>query len=232
MNNEVFVFSGVSTPQLSNIEFKINKGEKVVLFGPSGAGKSSLLFLFNRLKDPTEGRIHYRDKPITDYHVASLRKQVGLVMQSHHLFPGTVYDNLQYGPSLFESWDEGQASELLEMVALPQTILHKNVNQLSGGEKQRISFARTLANRPDVLLLDEPTSALDERTTEEIEDLLKMLGKEKNLTMIMVTHDLSQAKRLGDRGMFMSEGKLLVDQPVEEIFTSPENETLKNFLNR
>ncbi|WP_254901841.1 ABC transporter ATP-binding protein [Thalassobacillus devorans] len=215
---------------LHNLNFKINKNEKVILFGPSGAGKSSLLFLFNRLRDPKQGDINYNGKPITEYVISQLRRKVGLLLQSPNLFPGTVLDNLKYGPSLCGEWNPDDAKKLLEYVQLPESYLNRKVDQLSGGEQQRVSLGRTLANSPDVLLLDEPTSALDYRTAEEIEEVLERLIEEHQLTMIMVTHDLKQAKRLGERGLFLMDGELKEDGDLESMLTDPKTEELKEFI--
>ncbi|MFG6121058.1 ABC transporter ATP-binding protein [Thalassobacillus sp. B23F22_16] len=230
MEHTVFQFQNVSDDILHNLNFEINKNEKVILFGPSGAGKSSLLFLFNRLRDPKQGDINYNGKPITEYVISQLRRKVGLLLQSPNLFPGTVLDNLKYGPSLCGEWNPDDAKKLLEYVQLPESYLNRKVDQLSGGEQQRVSLGRTLANSPDVLLLDEPTSALDYRTAEEIEEVLERLIEEHQLTMIMVTHDLKQAKRLGERGLFLMDGELKEDGDLESMLTDPKTEELKEFI--
>ncbi|MCA0982754.1 phosphate ABC transporter ATP-binding protein [Halobacillus yeomjeoni] len=226
----MFRFENVSQEPLKDLTFTIEKNEKVILFGPSGAGKSTLLYLFNRLHDPETGRIEYKGKSIREHSVTNLRKNVGLVLQAPNLFPGTVLDNLKYGPSLFDEWDESQAKTLLEYVQLPTSYLDRDVNQLSGGEKQRVSLARTLANSPEVLLLDEPTSALDYRTAEEIEEVLEQLIDEQQLTMVMVTHDMNQAKRLGDRGLFIMDGNLQEDGRIPEMLENPKTKLLADFL--
>lgn len=226
----MFVFEDVSNGILTNITFEINKGEKVIVFGPSGAGKSTLLHMFNRLHDPREGTITFNHNLLDSYPVPSLRRKVGLVMQEPNLFPGTVLDNIKFGPSLENKWNEEKAYALLNDVQLPEDFLRKDIDELSGGEQQRVSLARTLANEPDVLLLDEPTSALDQRTTEEIENVLLHLVESHKLTVIMVTHNLMQAKRLGTRGLFLSEGKLMEDGALPDMLETPDSDQLKNFL--
>ncbi|WP_237458378.1 phosphate ABC transporter ATP-binding protein [Pontibacillus yanchengensis] len=226
----MYSFQNVSKGPLQNINLSIETGEKVIIFGPSGAGKSTLLHLFNRLQDPDSGEILFNGKSLSSYHIPNLRTQAGLVMQAPHLFPGTVLENIKYGPSLRGKWREKEAEELLSYVQLPAEYKNRDVNHLSGGEQQRVSLARTLANKPDVLLLDEPTSALDQHTIEEIEEVLECLIQENQLTMIMVTHNLRQAKRLGDKGLFLSEGEILESGPISTMLQNPTTESLQSFL--
>ncbi|MCA0970088.1 ATP-binding cassette domain-containing protein [Halobacillus litoralis] len=226
----MFRFENVSQPPLQHVSFTIEERDKVILFGPSGAGKSTLLYLFNRLRDPEEGSIYFQGDPIEDHPISSLRKKVGLVLQAPHLFPGTVLDNLKYGPALFNEWDQRDPKKLLEYVQLPSSFLEREVDQLSGGEQQRVSLARTLANEPDMLLLDEPTSALDNRTAEDIEDVLESLIEEQQLTMLMVTHNMRQARRLGNRGLFISDGALQEDGRIPDMLDAPSTEALSQFL--
>ncbi|MFD1018744.1 ABC transporter ATP-binding protein [Thalassobacillus hwangdonensis] len=229
MSDVLFSFKGVAKAPLNDLNFTIGHNEKIILFGPSGAGKSSTLFLFNRLKDPDQGKIEFMGKPIETYNITELRKQVGLVLQSPNLFPGTVKDNIKYGPSLFGEWKEEDGKKLLEYVQLPGSYLDRDVDQLSGGEQQRVSLARTLANSPKVLLLDEPTSALDYRTAEEIEEVLECLIEEQKLTMVMVTHNMNQAKRLGERGLFIHDGRIVEDGRIPDMLDHPETDALKEF---
>lgn len=226
----MFHFEDVHQGVLHNLNFTIEKQDKVILFGPSGAGKSTLLFLLNRLNDPDKGIIYFNGKPIEAQPITELRKKVGLVLQAPNLFPGTVLDNIKYGPSLFGEWDEREGKKLLDYVQLPSSYLDRDVEQLSGGEKQRVSLARTLANSPEVLLLDEPTSALDYRTAEEIEEVLEELIEEHRLTMLMITHNLNQARRLGNRGLFLSDGRLLEDGRIPDMLDHPEKKELAEFL--
>ncbi|MBM7552292.1 ABC transporter ATP-binding protein [Thalassobacillus pellis] len=230
MENYLFDFHGVSKDILNDLNFTIKKNEKIILFGPSGAGKSSALFLFNRLRDPDSGKIYYKGEPIQSCEISQLRKNIGLVLQAPNLFPGTVLDNLKYGPSLFDEWEDSRAEELMDLIQLPENYLHRDVDQLSGGEQQRVSLGRTLANKPEVLLLDEPTSALDVRTSEEIEGVLEKLIEVHQLTMVMVTHNLRQAKRLGERGIFMKEGKIVEDGNISRLLMEPESKALQEFL--
>ncbi|MBB5173120.1 ATP-binding cassette domain-containing protein [Texcoconibacillus texcoconensis] len=221
----------VSSERLTNIHLSIEEGTIVNLIGPSGGGKSSLLMLLNRLEDPLEGEILYKGEPITNIELGKLRRMIGLVQQTAALFEGTVEDNLKYGPSLTGAWGSAMGRDLLDQVSLPQTYLQKYVDELSGGEKQRVAFARALANKPRILLLDEVTSALDVRNVECIEQRLYELIESKKVEgMFMVTHDISQAKRMGSHTVFMSEGKIVEQGETKEILTHPETTRLKQFL--
>ncbi|QQK81924.1 phosphate ABC transporter ATP-binding protein [Salicibibacter cibi] len=220
----------VHTPILQNISLQVKKGEIITLIGGSGAGKSSLLMLLNRLADPDKGMISFRGRDVRDYEIPKLRKSIGMVLQSSSLFKGTVADNLAFGPKLFQEWEENMGEELLEHVQLPASYLHRDVETLSGGEQQRVAFARTLANRPDVLLLDEVTSAVDLKNEELIEAFLLEILSINVEAIMMVTHDVKQARRLGDRTIFMENGKIVETGPTEGLFTNPQTEQLKYFL--
>ncbi len=226
----LFSLKDVWTPVLHNLSLDVETGEFLTVIGPSGAGKSSLLFLLNRLNDPDDGDIFYKNRSLNDYPIPELRRKVGMVFQSANLFSGTVRDNLKYGPSLSGSWSDDKADRLLRQVRLPEDMIDREVGRLSGGEKQRVALARTLANNPEVLLLDEPTSALDERTTEAIEGVLAELKEKNGTTIVMVTHDLEQAERLGDRTVYLEKGRILEEGPTAMIFSSPQHESLKSFL--
>ncbi|QQK76204.1 phosphate ABC transporter ATP-binding protein [Salicibibacter cibarius] len=220
----------VHTPILKNISLQVKKGEIITLIGGSGAGKSSLLMLLNRLVDPDKGTIHFRGRDVRDYEIPKLRKSIGMVLQSSSLFEGTVADNLAFGPKLFQEWEENMGEELLAHVQLPASYLHREVETLSGGEQQRVAFARTLANRPDVLLLDEVTSAVDLKNVDLIEAFLLEIVPKNVKAIMMVTHDVKQARRLGDRTIFMENGKIVEMGPTEKLFTNPQTERLQYFL--
>ncbi|WP_347862755.1 phosphate ABC transporter ATP-binding protein [Salimicrobium sp. PL1-032A] len=223
-------FENVSHGPLQDLSFTIEKKDRVILFGPSGSGKSTMLFLFNRLKDPEQGGIWYKGEPIEEVPIPLLRRKIGLLLQSPNLFPGTVLDNLKYGPSLTNSWKPGDEKKLLEYVQLPPDIKDRDVDHLSGGQQQRVSLARTLANEPEVLLLDEPTSALDNKTAEDIELVLKELIEAHDLTMVMVTHQMEQARRLGTKGIFMYEGRVVETGELPEMLDHPRTDQLKEYL--
>jgi putative ABC transport system ATP-binding protein len=176
------------------------------LVGPSGAGKSTLLRLLNRLVDPDSGTIYYRGRDVRDYEVLALRREVALVPQLPALLPGSVAENVNYGPRLC-----GRHCELdraLVLAGLDSTFAERSAQQLSVGEQQRVMLARALALEPAVLLLDEPTAALDERSRYAVERTLLELHRRVSAAMIVVTHDQGQARRLGDRVLVLDGGRI------------------------
>ncbi len=220
----------VKSERVGSVDFMLKEATLTTIIGPSGAGKSSLLMLLNRLESPKQGAIYYKNKKIEDYPISDLRQKIGMVFQQAHLFDGTVEDNLKFGPELNKKWHDEKGAELLEKVQLPIEFLNKNVAHLSGGEQQRVAFARTLANNPEVLLLDEVTSALDMRTVDWMEELLHRLVDEEGKTILMITHDLKQASRLGTYTLFMNDGHLEEQGETKEMFQDPTSDALKHFL--
>ncbi|HEY4383245.1 MAG TPA: phosphate ABC transporter ATP-binding protein [Ktedonobacteraceae bacterium] len=202
---------------VNDISLAVRRGETLALVGPSGAGKSSLLRLFNRLDEPTGGTVLLEGVDYKTIAPRDLRRQVGMVMQAAYLFPGTVEENITFGPrSRGEQVPPQRVAALLEHVQL-MGYEQRDVSGLSGGEAQRVSLARTLVNEPRVLLLDEPTSALDEATRFGVEQLINQIMHERDLTNIIITHDMAQATRLADRVAVIAGGKLVRFGSVEEI---------------
>jgi putative ABC transport system ATP-binding protein len=202
---------------VDGVSLDVRRGQAVAIVGPSGAGKSTFLRLLNRLDEPTEGTVlldgvDYRSLP-----PQALRRRVGMVMQSPHLFPGTVAENLCFGPRLRNEDLPGDEIEgLLQRVNLAG-YAGRDVANLSGGEAQRVSLARTLANGPEVLLLDEPTSALDDATRGEVEELIYGVIGDRGLTCLIVTHDTAQARRMVSHVMVMENGRRVAFGRVEEV---------------
>jgi putative ABC transport system ATP-binding protein len=202
---------------VNNISLQVQQGEILAVVGPSGAGKSSFLRLINRLDEPTSGTVYLTGQDYKQLAPRELRRRVGMVMQSAYLFPGTVAENLCFGPR--QHGEELPASEidnLLEQVGL-EGFAHRDVSHLSGGEAQRVSLARTLANKPEVLLLDEPTSALDDRAEREIEALLTRVLRDQHLTALIVTHDTAQAERIASGAILIAAGRLILNDTVQEV---------------
>lgn len=202
---------------LENISFAIKSGERVGIYGPSGAGKSTLIRLLNRLSEPTSGKVWINGKDYREIPPRTLRRRLGMVMQLPYLFPGTVADNLRFGPLAHgETLSEREIGSLLERVDLAG-YENREVSHLSGGEAQRVNLARTLANKPEALLLDEPTSSLDPAAKHEVEDTIQTIMKDQHMTCLLVSHDQAQVGRMVDRVLLLNEGRLVEDGLVREV---------------
>lgn len=202
---------------VEGVDIEVARGETLAISGPSGAGKSSLLRLLNRLDEPTEGTVFFEGRDYREMEPRELRRRVGMVLQRPFLFPGTVEENLRFAPeSRGETVEGAEIADLLERMGL-RGYESRAVRNLSGGEAQRVSLARTLANRPEVLLLDEPTSDLDERAEREIERLITGIIEARGLTCLIVTHDREQAARLARRGVVLERGRVVASGPTVEI---------------
>ncbi|MDI3316040.1 MAG: phosphate ABC transporter ATP-binding protein [Bacillota bacterium] len=200
-----------------------------VLIGPSGAGKSTLLSLLDRLRDPDRGRVLLDGRDVRQLPVRELRRRVGLVLQRPCLFAGTVAENVRFGPSA--RGEAGPAvEELLAQVALPPEAAGRRVDGLSGGEQQRVALARALANRPEVLLLDEPTASLDPGATLHVEETVRRLVDGTGLTVVWVSHDLAQARRVADHVALLVAGELVERGEARAFFAEPVTETGRRFL--
>ena len=181
---------------LDSFSAAIPEGATAIV-GPSGVGKSTLLRLLNRLADPDRGEIFYRGRPLAEYEPLALRREVSLVPQLPALLEGTVESNLRYAAEL--AGEELDVEETLARAGLDPSFAGRDVAKLSVGEQQRAMLARALAQRPAVLLLDEPTSALDHVARDAVEATLARLRRESDLSLVLVSHDPEQARRLGDR---------------------------------
>ncbi len=202
---------------VDDVSLAVQPGEVVAIVGPSGAGKSSLLRLLNRLDEPTSGTVSLEGQDYRQIPPRELRRRVGMVLQTPFLFPGTVADNVAFGPRQRGEQVSGPTiDDLLARVGLPG-FGNRSVVHLSGGEAQRVSLARTLANSPEVLLLDEPTSALDPHLELEVEELISSILADRKLTCLIITHDMAQAERLAHRAILLVSGRRVADGPVHEI---------------
>ncbi|MEN8906421.1 MAG: amino acid ABC transporter ATP-binding protein [Clostridiales bacterium] len=222
---------------LNNINIKIKKGEIVVVIGPSGSGKSTLLRCLNLLEQPSSGKIIFEDINISDKsaNINKHRQKMGMVFQHFNLFPHLkVIDNIILSPlkslKLEETAANKKATELLKKVGLEDR-KDSYPSQLSGGQKQRIAIIRSLAMEPDVMLFDEPTSALDPEMVGEVLDVMRQLAKD-GMTMVVVTHEMSFAKDVGTRIIFMDDGKIIVDTDPKSFFEDNTNKRVKDFLNK
>jgi len=205
---------------LKGVDFSVRKREIVTIIGPSGSGKSTLLRCINGLTEPTEGEI-------------SLNGRTSMVFQHFNLFPHmTCLENITYAPIKVLKWPKEEvvenARKLLEMVNLSEKA-DAYPAQISGGQKQRVAIARSLAMKPDLMLFDEPTSALDPEIIGSVLNVMKELAKE-HTTMVVVTHEMSFARDVSDRTVFMADGKILEEGKPEEIFKNPKTDRLRAFL--
>lgn len=216
-----------------NLDFK--DGEVVSILGPSGSGKSTLIRCINRLEVPDAGEIYINDELVTNNakQLRKIRQHVGMVFQHFNLFPRmTVLKNMMFSPvhekKEKKSDVEKRSRELLKRVGLLDKA-DVYPGKLSGGQKQRVAIARTLAMEPDIILLDEPTSALDPEMIKEVLDVIKSLA-ETGITMILVTHEMSFAREVSDRILFLDEGHVVEDTTPEKFFTDPTSKRAKEFL--
>lgn len=202
---------------ISNVNVQVQPGEVLAVIGRSGAGKSSFLRLLNRLDEPTGGTVLLNGKDYRGIAPRALRTRLGMVMQTAFLFPGTVAANVAFGPQQRgERCPPDQIAALLNRVGLP-LYEDRDVGTLSGGEAQRVSLARALANTPEALLLDEPTSSLDEGSARGIEELVLSIIAERRLTCLIVTHNRPQAARMAARTMVLDAGKLVAVGATREM---------------
>ena len=203
---------------IEDANFELQRGEVLAITGPSGSGKTSLLRLLNRLDEPTSGTVYVEGADYRRLEPRELRRKLGMVTQRPYLFPGTVADNLRFGPAQRgQTLPPAAVAELLAQVGL-EDFAGRDVAHLSGGEAQRVSVARTLANAPLALLLDEPTSALDEAAKLEVESAIQKVVRDQGLTCVIVTHEVAQAVRLASRALVLEHGRVARTGPVGEVF--------------
>lgn len=226
-----------SNSVLKNIEFKVYPKEKVVLIGPSGGGKSTLLRCLNRLED-CEGEIEFEGKDIVSVsskELQVLRRKMGMVFQQFNLFPNmTVLENITFAPVKLKVSEpkkaESYAHELLRQVGLDDKA-DAYPQSLSGGQQQRVAIARALAMKPEVMLFDEPTSALDPEMVGDVLDVMRRLAK-SGMTMIIVTHEMSFARDVADKVLFMDQGRIADVGDADYIFYKSENKRTREFLSK
>jgi polar amino acid transport system ATP-binding protein len=231
---------------LDHLNLDVARNEKVAIIGPSGSGKSTLLRVLMMLEDIDDGVIELDGAPIThmphngtlvrasESHKRLGRSKIGMVFQNFNLFPHmTALQNTAEAPvralGLTRREANERAAELLDMVGLADKRQHYP-SQLSGGQQQRVAIARALAMRPQVMLFDEVTSALDPELCGEVLEVIRRLGEEHSLTMLMVTHQMGFAKEFADRVCFFSEGRIEEQGAPQQIFGSPKNERTQKFL--
>ena len=232
---------------LDDVSVDINKGDVMVVVGPSGSGKSTLLRSLNLLEVPTDGCVivdgiditkkKYKDEneKIVKVNIDEHRQKMGMVFQHFNLFPQkTIMENMILAPMKVKKMPRQEAEEkaiaLLKRVGLEDRVSAYPI-QLSGGQKQRIAIVRALMMDPEVMLFDEPTSALDPEMVGEVLDVMKELAAE-GMTMVVVTHEMGFAREVGNRVLFMADGKLLEEAPPKQFFENPTHPRLKDFLSK
>ena len=222
---------------LNGIDLTVTEGEVVCIIGPSGSGKSTLLRCLNKLEEPTGGEIIVDDAVVTDRktNINKVRENIGMVFQSFNLFSNfTVLQNIMFAPvelkKMTKAAAKTKAMELLSRVGLADKA-DAYPHQLSGGQQQRVAIARSLAMNPDIMLFDEPTSALDPEMVGEVLAVMKELAA-AGMTMIVVTHEMGFARKVGTRVLFMDGGQIAEQGTPEEIFEHPQNARTKEFLSK
>ncbi|OKL45655.1 ectoine/hydroxyectoine ABC transporter ATP-binding protein EhuA [Pseudovibrio exalbescens] len=233
---------------LDNLSFQVQPGEKLALIGPSGSGKTTILRILMTLETLTSGHILIEGEQLwhmekggelvdaDEAHLHKMREKIGMVFQHFNLFPHkTVLENITLAPRLTLGVPareaEQRAMELLDMVGLADKKDDKPAS-LSGGQKQRVAIARALALEPKIMLFDEVTSALDPELVDEVLSVMRQLGEETDMTMLLVTHEMGFARDFADRVLFFDHGHIIESGPPEQIFTNPEEERTQSFLRK
>ena len=221
---------------LKGIDLSIAEKEVVVIIGPSGSGKSTLLRCMNHLEEPTAGEVVVDGITLSsEANINKVREEVGMVFQRFNLFPHmTVLENIMLAPMkvkhIARSEAEKTARELLARVGLAEKA-DAYPDNLSGGQQQRVAIARALAMHPKVMLFDEPTSALDPEMVGEVLDVMRALARE-GMTMVIVTHEMGFAREVGDRLLFVDEGRIIESGAPREVFENPQEERTRSFLSK
>lgn len=222
---------------LKDINLRVKSGERIVVCGPSGSGKSTMIRCINWLEEYQQGKIIVDGKELTNdmKKVNEVRRDVGMVFQQFNLFPHlTILENCTLAPIWVRKLSKKQAKEVamhfLKRVKIPDQA-HKYPSQLSGGQQQRVAIARALCMNPRVMLFDEPTSALDPEMIKEVLDTMVGLAEE-GMTMLCVTHEMSFARQIADRVIFMDQGKIVEQNTPAEFFDHPQHDRTKSFLSQ
>ncbi len=225
------------TKALDGVTLSIEDGEFVAIVGTSGSGKSTLLNMMGGLDRPTSGSIEVKGKELSKLKDEQLtifrRRNIGFIFQNYNLVPIlNVHENIVLPVELDgDTVDQKFLDEIVHLLGLEDKL--KNMpNNLSGGQQQRVAIARALAADPEIIYFDEPTSALDPETIQEVLDVMVRLAHEKNITMVVVTHEMGFARQVADRVVFMADGQILEEGTPEHFFTNPKNERVRQFLGK
>jgi osmoprotectant transport system ATP-binding protein len=228
-------YPGTQIPAVDDLSLEIPEGTTVALIGPSGCGKTTTMRMINRLVEPTSGKITVNGEDVTRVDPILLRRHIGYVIQQVGLFPHmTIEQNIAAVPNLL-GWDQartaGRTEELLHLVGLdPEEMLKRYPRQLSGGQRQRVGVARALAADPPVLLMDEPFGALDPIARSRLQMEFRQILKRMRKTVVLVTHDLDEAIRLGDRIAIMKSGKIVQYDTPDMVLSHPADAFVENFV--
>ena len=225
---------------LKGISTDIKQGEIVAVIGPSGSGKSTFLRCLNLMEQPTGGEVFFKGKSLTEKmlkeaEIDQIRQHIGMVFQHFNLFPNmTVLENIILAPMKLKNLSKAEATTIAEALLRKVGLSDKKdvyPNKLSGGQKQRVAIARALAMEPEVMLFDEPTSALDPELVKEVLLVIQALAKD-HLTTVIVTHEMSFAKKVASRVLFMDQGVIVEEGTPTELFEHPKEERTKVFLDQ
>ncbi|MEG0324288.1 MAG: ABC transporter ATP-binding protein [Raoultibacter sp.] len=224
------------TSVLHSLSLDVYEGEFLTIVGRSGCGKTTLLKMVNALEYPDTGCVHVRGEEVTETNRVELRRSIGYVIQSIGLFPNmTVGRNIAYVPRLTHAWNKEEErthiARLLETVGLSPDLATRYPNELSGGQRQRVGIARALAAEPSIMLMDEPFGAVDEITRRSLQDELRAIQNRLDLTILLVTHDIREALKLGDRVLVMEEGKIAQLGKPEELKAHPADAFVAELIN-
>lgn len=215
----------------------IEKGEFLTIIGSSGSGKTTILKMINGLIKPESGKIFIRNKNIEEENIIDLRRNIGYAIQGSILFPHmTVEENIAYVPNLLNKKDKEKTKlavkKWMDIVGLEEDMLNRYPDELSGGQQQRVGIARSLASSPDILLMDEPFGAVDEITRGQLQDEISNIHNKTGITIIFVTHDISEAIMLGTKVLVMNEGKIEQYSEPKEILKNPATDFVKALVSR
>ena len=220
---------------IPDFNLEIDKGEFVTLIGTSGCGKTTLLKMINGLNSLDSGTIYVEGKDIQKENLIELRRNIGYAIQGSGLFPHmSVKDNIAYVPNLLNKRNKAKTKAAVEkwihVVGLDQDLLDRYPDELSGGQQQRVGIARSLAASPDILLMDEPFGAVDEITRHQLQEEIKRIHDETNVTIIFVTHDIQEALKLGTKILVLERGEIAQYGTAEEIQSKPANEYVERLV--
>ena len=221
---------------ITGFDLEIEEGDFVTIVGSSGSGKTTILKMVNGLNKPTSGDIYIRGENIKTKNLIELRRNIGYAIQGSVLFPHlNVYKNIAYVPNLLNKKNKEKTKEAvykwLKMVDLEEEMLNRYPDELSGGQKQRVGIARALAASPDILLMDEPFGAVDEITRRSLQKEIKNVHEKTGITVLFVTHDISEALYLGTKVLVLDKGVIQQYATPDEIKNNPATEFVKRLIN-